>query len=33
MLAVSGELETAPQAALGDFCHALLNASEFLYTE
>ena len=24
---------TPPQAALGDFCQALLNASEFLYTE
>jgi hypothetical protein len=24
---------TPQQAALGDFCHALLNSSEFLYTE
>ena len=24
---------TPHQAALGDFCHALLNSSEFLYTE
>ena len=32
VLAITPSL-TAPQAALTDFCHALFNSSEFLYTE